>query len=129
MVRSIEKGGPAEAAGLKELDVLWKIGDQMLVNEGQLAALLRLSKPGDEIVLSGFRARQADLEVKLKLGEAPEPTASRFPTTWWTARSCPARMRRPDAGHQRFRKARQLHHRRRHARRSDGTVTVYKVKI
>jgi hypothetical protein len=71
VVRSIDPGGPAEAAGLREFDVVWKLGDQMLVNEGQLAALLRLSKPGDEIALSGFRAGQP-LEVKLKLGKVPE---------------------------------------------------------
>lgn len=78
MVRSITAGGPAEAAGLRELDVLWKLGDQMLVNEGQLAALLRLSKPGDEITLSGFRAGKP-LEVKLTLGEAPD-TKGPFPS-------------------------------------------------
>lgn len=71
VIRSVEKDGPAEAAGLREYDVLWKLGDQMLVNEGQLAALLRLSKPGDEVALSGFRAGKP-LEVRLKLGEAPE---------------------------------------------------------
>jgi PDZ domain len=70
VIRSIDKDGPAEAAGLKQLDVIWKLGEQMLVNEGQLAALLRLNKPGDEIVISGFRAGK-DLEIKLKLGEAP----------------------------------------------------------
>lgn len=69
MVRSISEGGPAEAAGLRELDVLWKMDDQMLVNEGQLAALLRLSKPGDEVVLSGFRAGKP-IEMRLTLGEA-----------------------------------------------------------
>ena len=71
MVRSVNEGGPAETAGIKEFDILWKLGDQMLVNEGQLAALLRLSKPGDEIALSGFRAGKP-LEVKLTLGEVPE---------------------------------------------------------
>jgi hypothetical protein len=70
VVRSVDAGGPAETAGLKEFDVIWKMGDQMLVNEGQLAALLRLSKPGDELSFSGFRAGKP-LEVKLKLGEAP----------------------------------------------------------
>jgi hypothetical protein len=70
VVRSIDTGGPAAAAGLKELDILWKLGDQMLVNEGQLAALLRLSKPGEEITLGGFRGGKP-IEVKLKLGEAP----------------------------------------------------------
>jgi hypothetical protein len=70
VIRSIDKDGPAAAAGLRELDILWRIGDQMLVNEGQLAALLRLSKPGDEISLSGFRSGKP-LDVTLKLGEVP----------------------------------------------------------
>lgn len=70
VVKSIDEGGPAQAAGLTEFDLLWKIGDQMLVNEAQLATLLRLSKPGEEIVLAAFRGGKP-LQVKLKLGEAP----------------------------------------------------------
>lgn len=70
VVKSIDDGGPAQAAGLTEFDLLWKIGDQMLVNEAQLATLLRLSKPGEEILLAAFRGGKP-LEVKLKLGEAP----------------------------------------------------------
>lgn len=78
VVRSMEKDGPGAAAGLQDYDVLWKLNDQWLVNEGQLAALLRIFKPGDEIVLSGFRAGKP-LEIKLKLGNAP--VASRpFPS-------------------------------------------------
>lgn len=70
VVRSIDKDGPAAAAGLQELDILWRIGDQLLVNEGQLAVLLRLSKPGDEIKLAGFRSGKP-LDITLKLGEVP----------------------------------------------------------
>lgn len=70
LVKSIDDGGPADTAGLVEFDLLWKIGDQMLVNEAQLATLLRLSKPGEEVVISGFRGGKP-LEVKLQLGEAP----------------------------------------------------------
>jgi len=70
VIKSINEGGPAKAAGLQEFDVVWKLGDQMLVNEGQLAALLRLQKPGDEVLITGFRGGQP-LEVKLKLGAAP----------------------------------------------------------
>lgn len=70
VIKTIDAGGPAQTAGLQVSDLLWKLGDQMLVNEGQLATLLRLAKPGEEILLSGFRAGQP-LEVKLKLGEAP----------------------------------------------------------
>lgn len=70
VVRSVDKGGPAEKAGLTEFDVLWKLGDQMLVNEGQLAALLRLHKPGDEVGFQGFRGGKV-MEVAVILGEAP----------------------------------------------------------
>lgn len=70
LVKSVDDVGPAQAAGILELDLLWKLGDQMLVNESQLAALLRLSHPGQEVVFSGFRGGQP-LEVKLTLGEAP----------------------------------------------------------
>ena len=70
LVKSLDEGGPAQVAGLLEMDLLWKIGDQMLVNEAQLATLLRLSKPADEVVLSAFRGGKP-LEVRLKLGEAP----------------------------------------------------------
>ena len=70
VVKSVDDNGPAKTAGLQAADLLWKLGDQMLVNEGQLAALLRLAKPSDEITLSGFRAGKP-LEVTLKLGRAP----------------------------------------------------------
>lgn len=77
VVVSAERGGPADIAGLENYDVIWKLGDQMLVNEAQLAALLRLSQPGEEVKLAVFRAGKP-LEVKLKLGVAPPPK-SPFP--------------------------------------------------
>lgn len=70
VVVSIDEGGPAQAAGLLQSDVLWKMGDQMLVNEGQFSTLLRLKEPGQEVTLSGFRGGKP-LEAKLKLGEYP----------------------------------------------------------
>lgn len=76
LVKSLDKDGPAHKAGLKELDILWKFSDQMLVNEGQLVALLRLAKPGEQISLAVFRAGKP-LELKVALGETPalEPPA------------------------------------------------------
>lgn len=70
VIKSVDAGGPAELGGWRAMDLIWKIGDQMLVNEAQLATLLRLAKPGSEVVLSGFRAGHP-LELKVKLGEAP----------------------------------------------------------
>lgn len=77
VIQSVDEGGPAEAAGLKALDVLWKFGNQLLVNEGQLAILLSHHKPGDEVPLSLFRSGRA-LELQVTLGEAPQKTG-RFP--------------------------------------------------
>jgi hypothetical protein len=77
VVRSIEKDGPAAVAGLREFDIIWKLGDQMLVNESQFATLLRLSKPGDELSLSGFRGGKP-MELTIKLGAAPASN-NRFP--------------------------------------------------
>ncbi|RYD18239.1 MAG: PDZ domain-containing protein [Verrucomicrobiaceae bacterium] len=72
LVKSLDKDGPAQKAGLKELDILWKFRDQMLANESQLVALLRLAKPGEEIPLAIFRAGKP-LEIKVALGESPVP--------------------------------------------------------
>jgi hypothetical protein len=69
VIQAITPTGPAEAAQLQPMDILWKFGDQMLVNQGQLATLLSLSKPGDEVSLALFRGGKP-LDVKIKLGEA-----------------------------------------------------------
>lgn len=71
VVESVLSGGPAEAARMRAMDVVWKMGDQMLVNKAQLATLLNLKRPGDQVVLAVFRAGQP-MEVALTLGEAPE---------------------------------------------------------
>jgi hypothetical protein len=67
IVQSLDPQGPAETAGLKPFDVVWKFDDQWLVNEGQLATLLRLRKPGDRVTLAIFRSGRA-MEVPVTLG-------------------------------------------------------------
>lgn len=67
VVQSLDPQGPAEAAGLKPFDVVWKFNDQWLVNEGQFATLLRLRKPGDRVSLAIFRSGRA-MEVPVTLG-------------------------------------------------------------
>lgn len=70
VVKAVEPDGPADTAGLHELDLVWKLDDQMLVNVAQLATLLRLHHPGDPIAVSVFRGGKP-LEINLTLGEAP----------------------------------------------------------
>lgn len=93
IVRSVEKGGPADQGGLKSLDVLWKLGDQMLVNESQLACLLRLAEPGDEVTLSCFRSGRP-VEIKVKLGGADERKRP-FPDEWVEDAILPGVRERP----------------------------------
>ena len=69
VVVALIKHGPAEIAGVQELDLLWKMNEQMLVNEGQLATLLRLANPGDEVTISIFRKGEP-LDLKVTLGES-----------------------------------------------------------
>lgn len=70
VVTEVTEGGPAERAGLKRHDLLWKMNEQMLVNEGQLATLLRLANPGERAVVSVFRdGKSRDMEVKLGGGK------------------------------------------------------------
>lgn len=70
VIQSVEAKGPADLAGLQPMDIIWKFGDQLLVNEGQLAVLLRLKKPGDEVALSLFRGGR-EMEIALKVGAFP----------------------------------------------------------
>jgi hypothetical protein len=70
LVTSVDKEGPAEKAGLQAFDVIWKFDGQLLVNESQLAALLRLRAPGDDVKLAGFRRGQAT-EFTIALGKSP----------------------------------------------------------
>ena len=68
VVTTLDKEGPAKRAGIEEHDLLWKLNEQMLVNEGQLATLLRLAEPGDEVTVSVFRKGEP-IDLKVTLGE------------------------------------------------------------
>jgi hypothetical protein len=74
VIQAVTPGGPAALAQLQPMDVLWKFGDQLLVNQGQLATLLGLGKPGEEVMLAIFRAGKP-VAIKITLGEAPADTS------------------------------------------------------
>ncbi|MEY5013270.1 MAG: hypothetical protein RLZ22_1160 [Verrucomicrobiota bacterium] len=72
LVNEVQEGGPSALAGVQVHDIIWKMGDQMLVNKAQLATLLRLRQAGDKVELSGFRSGKPQL-FKVKLGEPKSP--------------------------------------------------------
>ena len=55
----MEKGSPAEAAGIQVHDVLVKLDDQKLVNPPQLEVLVRALKPGDTVALAAIHESKA----------------------------------------------------------------------
>ncbi|WP_367872892.1 S1C family serine protease [Luteolibacter sp. Populi] len=71
VVSTVEPGGPAEKAGIKPYDLLWKMGDQWIVNKAQFLTLLRLRKEGEEVKLGIYRSGKA-LEIAVTLGRIPE---------------------------------------------------------
>ena len=70
VVQAVSPGGPADHSQVHPKDILWKFSDQLLVNQGQLATLLNLKKPGEEVALAIFRDGKP-VEIKVTLGEAP----------------------------------------------------------
>jgi hypothetical protein len=66
VVDMVAPDSPAQAAGVKQYDVLHKLNDQILVNQQQLAVLVRTFKPGDEVKLTVIRdGKPQELTAKL----------------------------------------------------------------
>jgi PDZ domain len=79
VVDFVEPKGPAAEAGLRQYDVLHKIDDQILVNEQQLAVLVRSHKPGEEVKITVFRdGKPQTLTAKLAEKELPPLEALRL---------------------------------------------------
>ena len=64
----VESNSPAESAGLKQYDILHKLDNQLLINAHQLAVLVRLHKPGEEVSLTVIHQGQPK-EIKATLIE------------------------------------------------------------
>lgn len=55
LVSMVEKGGPADKAGLQAGDVIRKVDGQPIVSSGDLPALISLNAPGDNVKLDVWR--------------------------------------------------------------------------
>jgi serine protease Do len=73
LVSNVEKGGPADKAGLRSGDVIRKVDGQPIVASGDLPAVIGQSKPGGTVSIEIWRqgARQA---LTAKLGDAMDKT-------------------------------------------------------
>ena len=71
VVASVDPGGPAEKAGVKAYDILWKLDDQWITNEAQLFALLQLRKEGEDVKLAVYRSGK-EMILPVILAKMPE---------------------------------------------------------
>jgi serine protease Do len=55
LVANVEKGGPAEAAGLESGDVIRRINGQPVVSSADLPANIALAVPGDKVTMEVWR--------------------------------------------------------------------------
>jgi len=74
LVSMVEKGSPADKAGLQSGDVIREVNGQPIVSSGDLPAVIGLAAPGDSVRLSIWRQGAAK-ELTARLASADEKTA------------------------------------------------------
>ncbi len=75
LVANVEKGSPAEKAGLQSGDVIRAIDGKPVLASGDLPAVIALAQPGQEVKLDVVRSGKKQ-EVSAKLGQAGSSSAT-----------------------------------------------------
>jgi serine protease Do len=73
LVSNVEKGGPADKAGLQPGDVIRKVNGQPVVSSGDLPAVISMASPGDTVKLEIWR-QGASKELSARLANANDKT-------------------------------------------------------
>jgi serine protease Do len=74
LISNVERGGPADKAGLKAGDVIRSVNGQKIVSSADLPSMVGLSTPGDKIALDIWRQGKP-LQVSATLGNANDKVA------------------------------------------------------
>ncbi len=74
LIANVEKGSPADDAGLRTGDVIRKVDGQPIVSSGDLPAIIGEDAPGQKVTLDIWRQGAAQ-QVTAKLGNANDKTA------------------------------------------------------
>jgi len=76
LVQSVNRGGPADAAGLRAGDIVTALGSTTIKGTNDLVATIAAHRPGDRVTASVRRGSQT-LKVTVTLGTQPsQPTSS-----------------------------------------------------
>ena len=71
IVSSIEKGGPAEKAGIEAGDIILKFDGRQITNSGDLPRIVGSTKPGSKITVQVWR-KGATRDLSVVVAEIPE---------------------------------------------------------
>ncbi|MDP1605462.1 MAG: DegQ family serine endoprotease [Rhodocyclaceae bacterium] len=75
LVAAVEKGGPADKAGVEVGDVILRFNDKSVAQSGDLPRAVGNTKPGSKATLQIWRAG-ASKDLSLTVGEMPDEAAS-----------------------------------------------------
>lgn len=67
IVLAVQPGSPAARAGVRQGDILTRIGDTPIASTGDLRRAIRERAPGDEVTLAGVRP-EGSFTLRLRLG-------------------------------------------------------------
>ena len=71
LIANVERGGPAERAGLKTGDIIRRLNGQPIVSPLDLSSTIALSKPGEKVALDVLRDGK-QVRIDATLGDANE---------------------------------------------------------
>jgi serine protease Do len=77
LIKTVTKGSSAEKAGLKEQDIITKVGDKNITSPEDLAEAVRNNKAGEQITISYLRNNKKKT-TKVVLGKRTEMEAFNF---------------------------------------------------
>jgi serine protease Do len=78
LIASVEKGSPAEKAGLEVSDIIQKYDGKPVASSGDLPRMVGATKPGSRVAIQVWR-KGAVRDVVVTVGELTEETAARGP--------------------------------------------------
>lgn len=71
LLKAVSKDGAAAGAGLQAMDVIYKVDDQLIINEKQFLALLAMRQRGDQVPVTYFRSGEKNITaMEIKDGSA-----------------------------------------------------------
>ena len=71
LVNSVEKGGPADKAGIQASDVILRFDNKEVVNSNELPRLVAATRPGSKVTVQIWRKGEKK-DLQITVGETPE---------------------------------------------------------